>query len=368
MRIVFSLFLLCHGAIHLLGFLKRESSWPRRLLWLVATLLFVSSALLWLIEAPYAPWPTLAAVVLSTALISTVFREAKVGLLANIVALVPVLVSALDLRDSSFASIYRHEVEAGLGNAAALTILDEADIAHLPPAVQQYLRRTNAIGAPRVHNFHARFKGEMKLSRDADWTEIRAEQQSFLDPPSRIFLMSASRLGAPFEGLHLFTHGEASMQVRVGSIFQVVDARGPKMDQSETVTFFNDMCLLAPAMLADADIRWEELGARSVRGRFGGPGHQISAVLFFDENGDLERFVSEDRYQSADGETYVLYPWITPVRDYRAYGTARLAEHGEAIWREPSGAFTYARFRLLDVEYNVGRSAKETPTAVVTRK
>jgi hypothetical protein len=57
--------------------------------------------------------------------------------------------------------------------------------------------------------------------------------------------------GLPVDGLHLYAEPEASMQIKIAHLLQVVDAKGPEMNQSETVTMFNDMCLLAPATLID---------------------------------------------------------------------------------------------------------------------
>jgi hypothetical protein len=210
------------------------------------------------------------------------------------------------------------------------------------------------VGKPRVGHFRARWDGEMRAAPDAPWMSVRAEQHNFFTPPARLYLIRGARYGLPFEGLHIYSGANARMQIRLASIFDVADARGAKMDQSETVTLFNDMCLLAPATLIDPNIRWEVLDARSVRGTFTHAGHTISATLSFDEAGDLVSFTSGDRYLSADGETYLSFPWSTPVRGHRDYHGVRLAEHGDAVWKQPSGDYVYARFRLLDVEYNPG--------------
>jgi hypothetical protein len=40
------------------------------------------------------------------------------------------------------------------------------------------------------------------------------------------------------------------------------------MTQSETVTLFNNMCLMAPATLIDSAIVWEAIDARTTKARF----------------------------------------------------------------------------------------------------
>jgi hypothetical protein len=135
------------------------------------------------------------------------------------------------------------------------------------------------------------------------------------------------------------------------------------MDQSETVTLFNDMWLLAPSTLLDANIVWEELDRHSLRATFTNRGKQVRAELLFDDNGDLASFSSRDRYQSADGKTYTQYPWVTPVLEYGCFGGQRVVRRAEAIWKEPGGDYVYGRFLLEAIEYNLAASARQPPTS-----
>jgi hypothetical protein len=75
--------------------------------------------------------------------------------------------------------------------------------------------------------------------------------------------------------------------------------------------------------------------------------------LTFDEDGDLVNFLSEDRFQSSDGKTYLRFPWSTPVGDYRDTGGFHLIRKADAIWHEPNGPFPYARFEAEEITYNV---------------
>jgi hypothetical protein len=187
---------------------------------------------------------------------------------------------------------------------------------------------------------------------------IRAEQHTFLGPqPARLFLMKAALFGIPFEAYHCFAGPTATMQVRLASLIQVVDAKGPEMDQAETVTMFNDLCLLAPAALLDADVAWEKGDERTLKGTFRYQGQRVSAMLTFDEQGDLADFVSEDRYQSSDGKSSLKCPWSTPVHEYRDIAGLRLLARADALWLEPEGPFPYARFEVEELVYNVGRPA-----------
>jgi hypothetical protein len=252
----------------------------------------------------------------------------------------------------SFRTLYEADVARGIDRVAPQRPVTESDLLRLPPLVRKYLQRVGVVSAPRVRSMRLHFAVDIKRSHDAPWMCARAEQTNFYDEPTRLFLMDASLMGVPFQAFHRYVGAHATMQVRVASRFEIVDARGPEMDQSETVTLFNDMCVMAPATLVDAPIAWEPIDPRTVHARFTNAGHTIAADLSFDGDGDLVGFVSNDRYQSADGEVYLRYPWSTPLRDYRDFHGTRLASHGDAIWKEPRGDFLYGRFDILNVEYN----------------
>lgn len=274
--------------------------------------------------------------------------------LALMLVLARLAVPLLDRRAGSLRSEFAREA-ARLPPSPAGGLIEEKDLAPFPPLVQTWLRRAGAVGQPHVRGFHVRFRGQLRNGLDAPWMDVAVEQRSTISPAVRLFFVEASLKGVPFTALHVYAGPHATMRVQVASLLQVVDARGPEMDQSETVTLFNDLCLLAPAALVDVPVRWDPHEERSVRATFTNAGHTVSAVLSFDAQGDLADFVSLDRSMSADGKTYERLPWATPVRDYQQYGQARLARTGEAIWQLASGQpFPYARFTLESVEYDTG--------------
>jgi hypothetical protein len=268
-----------------------------------------------------------------------------------LVVLIPVIAERLP---TGFSQIYRRAAQEGLSRPATTTVLTEADLAHLPAPVQRYVRYSGAVGKPRVRDFHATIGGEMCREQGAAWTKMTAEQYNFYDEPTRLFLMKSSLSGVPFDGLHVYRGPSATMRIRVGSVIQVVNAAGPKMNQGETVTMLNDMCFLAPATLIDPSITWEPIDDLHAKATFTNAGNAISAVLTFNEADQLVDFYSDDRFMSADGKTYKSYRWSTPISDYRDVGDGRrIASKGEAVWDTPTGKYSYIKFDIKDIAYNL---------------
>ena len=120
----------------------------------------------------------------------------------------------------------------------------------------------------------------------------------------------------------------------------------------ETVTLFNDMCLLAPGTLIDPRITWEPVDATTARAGFSNEGHTVAATLFFDSKAELVNFVSDDRCRSEANGMVTARRFSTPARDYREFGPVRLMSFGEARWLLPEGEFTYGEFNLLEIGSN----------------
>jgi hypothetical protein len=233
------------------------------------------------------------------------------------------------------------------------TLVTEADLEHLPAAVQRYLRFVGVIGQPRVHNFRVRLHGRIRSDREGRWMGLSAEQYNVVHPAARMFYLTASMFGVPAQGYHRYVDSSASMRVKAAALVPVATAAGREATQAETVTLFNDMCLMAPATLIDPAIEWDAIDARTVRARFTNAGHTIHAELSFNEAGELTNFMSDDRYAVASDGTMRSLRWSTPVAAYRQFGPVRLVSRGEGRWHEPDGEYAYIELTIDDVQYNV---------------
>lgn len=273
------------------------------------------------------------------------------GGLIGLVAAAAVL-GVLNVVPSGFYREYRDNVAGRMARHSDTAILRETDMAGLPEPVRRYLGYTGAVGQPRVHSFRAVFHGAMKADPEGGWLTIRSEQVNFYGERARFFYIRSSMYGIPFDGYHRYSGNHATMRIKLAHLATVADAKGPEMDRGETVTLFNDMCLLAPATLADTSIRWRTLSDTVVMAVFTNAGQTIRAYLFFNRAGALVNFISFDRYLSSDGKQYLSYPWSTPVARYRNFGALKLASFGEAVWHTPRGRYAYARFNLAEVVIN----------------
>lgn len=231
-------------------------------------------------------------------------------------------------------------------------ILMEKDVQHLPLIVQKYLHYSGSIGKEKVTSYRVEFKGGIRSKATDDFMPLRSIQYNFKDEPTRLFYIVARKKGIPAMGIHIYKQQKAMMLVKILGIFTVVNARGKEMNQAETVTVFNDMCFMAPATLIDRNIQWREIDKLTVDAKYTNGNITIGARLFFNEKGELVNFLSNDRYETADGKNYQNYPWLTPVTNYRDINGYRLPSEAKLIYRHPDEDFCYGEFSLVNIEYN----------------
>lgn len=358
LKIFLLILLFIHGLIHILGFLKAYQlaeinqltqyiSKPMGILWLAALILFLAAAIqiisnqdLWWITA-------LAAVILSQILIILFWQDAKFGTIANIIVLLSVIAG---YGFWSFENIFNKDVAGRLEASSKLekNLITEKDIEHLPMPVQKYLRYTGVLNTEKVNNVKIIFDVEMR-EKGKDWFKATSVQYNFYDEPARLFYMNAKMFGITVPGYHRYVDAIATMDIRLFGLIPIVKQSGDIMNKTETVTLFNDMCLMVPATLIDERIQWEPIDSLTSKAIFTNRGISISAILYFNEAGQLTNFTSEDRTAINDMKQY---RFSTPVYGYKNISGINVMSGGEAIWHYPDGDFVYGKFNLKSIEYN----------------
>lgn len=367
--------ILLHGLIHFLGAakgfewaevaqLKAPISGPLALAWLIAGCLVVLAAVMVALGTRWWWFMGAVAAVASQAVIATSWADAKAGTALNFLLLLVAGYGYASQGPRSFHAEFDTLTAvlqpspsttrdfATPGNEPVHRVVTEADLGELPDLVAAYVRRSGAVGQARVSSFRATFHGKIRSGPDSAWMTFTGEQRNtYGEQPSRIFTMDASMKHLPVDVLHVYVGGRATMRVKAMSVVGLVNASGAELNRAETVTVFNDLCVLAPAALVDAPISWMTLDDSRVRGAFTTGGQTVVADLTFNADHELTDFVSDDRATMNADQTLVPRRWSTPVSGYRSYGSARLPSLGMAQWHDIGASFTYLEFHLDEVYY-----------------
>ncbi len=359
MKILFLILTTIHGLIHLMGFSKafgfsnitqitKEISKPFGIFWLFTSLLFIVTAVLFLLKKDSWWVVGIIAIIISQILIFTIWQDAKFGTIPNVIIFVVIILFFVSI---SFERNFQKDVKENLQRNSSITteILTENDLLQLPEPVKRYLKYAGVLNKPKVKNMRIVFEGEMR-SKGKNYFPFTSVQYNFFDEPTRLFFMKGKMFGVTIPGYHKYSDAVATMDIRLFGLLPIVRQSGEILNKAETVTLLNDMCLLAPATLIDKRIKWQEIDNLSTRAFFTNKGITISATLYFNEKGQLVDFMSNDRTDINDMKQY---PFYTPISEYQNINGINIMKHGEAIYQYPDEKFTYGKFKLKEVMYNV---------------
>jgi hypothetical protein len=274
----------------------------------------------------------------------------KIFLLILIVAIV--IVIALMLRPGANLRAEFDQRRLSLNSGASTAILKEADIAGLPAPVQKYIRRSGAIGLPRVSSVHVVFDTTLYSAPGSAAMSGPAHQIDIVDPPRRLFFMETHMYRLPVAVLHDYHGVKATMQVRLARLFNIVSLSGPELSRAETVTVLNDLAAYAPSALTGPQFIWKAIDDTQAAVTFRNEPHTVSATLKFNSDGDLADFLSSDRGELQKDGTLKLSPWSTPLSDYHEFQGRRAPARGEAVYHREDGPFTYGQFAVTDIRFN----------------
>lgn len=369
-RFIVVVLLTGHGLIHVLGAAKgfgwaevNQLSQPigptAGVLWLVAAVLVLASAATLATGAATWWWCLAGTAALTSQLaIATSWGDAKAGTVANVLLVLGAAHGFASVGPTSYHAQWQHQAARALADVQKpQPVVTEADLSLLPRPLAAYVRRSGAVGKAKVTSLGADIHGRIRSGPDAAWMPFTGKQvNTYGEHPTRAFIIDATRSGLPVTVLHLYAHTSATMRAKLLSLATVVNAAGPEMDRSETVTVFNDLVVLAPGAIVDAPVQWTAIDASHVRGVYTTGDQSVSAILTFNAQHDLVDFVSQDRSRaSTDGESFTKQQWSTPLSAFRTTGGHRLPATGEARWSAPApeGDFAYLEFHLDDIHYNV---------------
>jgi hypothetical protein len=359
MRILFALIVLAHGLIHLMGFAKAfklaeapqlsgQFTKAAGVAWLFSALLFVAAMCLFLLKKDN--WWMLAApaVVLSQILIFFQWNDAKFGTIANLIALIGVI---LAFATWNFNSMVSGELKSLLpATLPTPTILTKEMTAPLPAIVQRWLEHSNAIGKEIVHVVHLRQKGEMKTKPESDWIPFEAEQFNTVDQPG--FIWTTNIQVAP--GIHLvgrdkYADGRGNMLIRLMGLFPVANAKGPQIDQGTLLRNLAEICWFPSAALSNY-IQWEQTDSLTAKATMTFGGISASGVFRFNADGDMLGFETQRYYDRKEGAT--LENWLVVNKAWKDINDIRIPYESEITWKLKTGEFTWLKLEVTDIDYN----------------
>ena len=361
MKYLFSILILLHGAIHLLGFVKAfdladiqqlsaNISKSSGLIWLFVSVLFIISSVAYI--AKFQWWSLLAilAVILSTLLTILVWKDAKFALIPNIIILIVACFSLAQVVfnkkvSKEIAQIIEHS--EGFGTTKVTT----EQLSELPVPVANWLKTSGIVGKEKVNTVWLSQKAKMKMKPGQEtWYYARAEQYFAIKKPAFVWKVNMNM--PPFikiAGRDKFIDGKGEMQIKMFSTINVVNANGNQIDEGTLQRFLGEIVWFPSAALSPY-ISWEPIDALSAKATMDYMGTKGSGIFYFNKQGDFVKY-SALRYKGNELDAK-RYEWVINVIEHAVLNGIKIPVKMAATWKLDEGDWTWLEMEITDIKYN----------------
>ena len=226
--------------------------------------------------------------------------------------------------------------------------------ATLPEPVRRYLAFAISVNAPAIGSARLKHGGVFRTSPKQPWQKISGEEYFTIANPG--FVWSARIHPAPWISIvarDLLQSGRGNMLVKLNSLITLADASGPEIDQGATLRWLAEAIWFPYAFVAD-EMRWDAIDDHSARATLIQLALSVSAVFEFDHDGKITG-LNANRYRDLGKGQSVLTRWTAEVSDYCEFSGFRVPTAVDVAWDIEGQRFSYARFAVTTIEYNVNK-------------
>ncbi|MCB2203539.1 hypothetical protein KQI65_02230 [bacterium] len=244
-----------------------------------------------------------------------------------------------------------------LNAQAELTTEESARIAAaeeaLPEPVRRYFARCIAEGRDDAVFARLRHGGSFRTKPDAEWLSISGEEYFNAVTPGFVW-MAVVKAGplAWVRARDKYIGGKGEMLIRLRGALTLGLGRGREMDESSLIRYLSELPWLPTAFRAVEGLQWEAIDADSAAATLTDSGMTVRGIFHFNADGEISRFETGERYREMNG-SFVRLPWICEYRDYREVDGMRIPHDAEVNWVVDDEPFSYARFQLTSIEYDL---------------
>lgn len=272
-------------------------------------------------------------------------------LVSVVIGLLVIVVVAAFAGAARFRAAGRERAHEMIASARAESApISEADVAGLPEPVTRWLRRSGAIGRPRV--VHARLvqSGTIRQDAKSGWMRFEAEQVFIGPKPGFLWTAIVPMSGVPAVAVRDgYVNGRGSTLVKALGLFTMQEVSGPEMDAGALQRYLGELSWLPTAAL-NPGIRWEPIDNSSARATITDGATTVSGVFEFSEDGDLIHY-STRRYRAlADG--FALTDQTFTLSEHAVTDGLRVPRRAMAVWHLPEGDVQTIDMKVEAVGYD----------------
>jgi hypothetical protein len=219
----------------------------------------------------------------------------------------------------------------------------------LPEPVQRYFKHVLKDGQEYIRIVRLKQTGEFRAKESDRWVPLEAEQYSATISPS--FVWHARLKPTPYtwiESRDVYHKGSGFMEGKLLSAFPLMSDSGREMELSSLARFLSEAPWYPTALLPGNNLEWKGIDSHSAKAVINDAGYSVSAVFTFDDNGEITKVTTEDRYRSVNGMKERI-AWTAYYKNYQEMNGIKIPTEVEAGWNLQKGNVPYVRLRVMEI-------------------
>lgn len=214
----------------------------------------------------------------------------------------------------------------------------------LPEPVKRYFKHAIKEGQPYISYVRLTHNGQFKTDPKKSWMNIEGEQYFTAEKPGFIWKGST----AMFTARDMYISDKGKLVVSLFSLFKIAGGQGEKYDQGELLRWLGESVWFPTNLLPNENLQWIAVNNQTAQLIFKHKNYSLSYKVIFNELGEIVELQTK-RYLG-DGN---LETWIGKVSNYKEINGIVVPTTIEAIYRLKEGDYSYAKFNVKRIEYNV---------------
>jgi hypothetical protein len=232
-------------------------------------------------------------------------------------------------------------------------IFTHDDLEGLPEPVETYFKYALRNGQEDVQFARLKQAGLHKQQEAGDWNYLEAQQYICAEDPAFIWIARMKVAPIIWIGtMDSYSKGEGNMIIKFLNAVTVLNSTGKEINISAMIRYFAEAPWFPTALLPSQYVTWEDMGPTRARITFSVHGLEATGIVYFNSRGQMEKFVTNDRYRESGGR-YYKEQWTVYYKDYKEFGGMRIPTKLEAEWNLENWDFKYMSVNLKDIEYDV---------------
>lgn len=221
---------------------------------------------------------------------------------------------------------------------------DSTQLISLPEPLQRYFKYVLNNGQPYISYARIKHTGTFKTGIDKPWIKITGEQYATTETPGFIWKGTT----AMFVARDMYINNQGRLLVHLFFLYTVADAMGKQFDQGELLRWLGESVLYPTNLLPGERLIWSAIDTNTAKLRFNYNGLSLYFIITVNEIGEITQMETR-RYM--DEKT--LATWVIKMEKYKTFDNIQIPTVFDVMWRLDAGDFSYAKFNIIHVEYNV---------------